>query len=284
MNGMVITRSVGQRRPRRAFAALVGFALLGTVLVACGGSDGETSTTTGSSNTTPAPAASGPSVLASTSWVGAIAKMAGASTVDVVAPANLQHPPDYDPKPSDLVKASTADYVLLAGFEGFATRLKDAAGSDAKVETVMTAYTPEVLSKEVLRLAGEWGTTDVATANLEKYTADWNAASASTIAKLQSSSVVVVAQAYVAEWAMFAGLTPAGTYGMKNMPTPSEVADLVKLKPAFVFENSHMPMGADVASASGAEVVSIVNFPEADLDLSAVIAKNEAAILQALGR
>ncbi|MBE1490780.1 hypothetical protein [Plantactinospora soyae] len=41
-------------------------------------------------------------MVASTSWVGALAKAAGATDIIVVAPGNAQHPPDYDPKPSAL--------------------------------------------------------------------------------------------------------------------------------------------------------------------------------------
>ena len=72
-----------------------------------------------------------PRVVASTSWVAAFAKAAGIADVTLVAPANLQHPPDYDPKPSDLAAIAKADYVLVAGFEGFATRMKEASGSPA---------------------------------------------------------------------------------------------------------------------------------------------------------
>lgn len=91
-----------------------------------------------------------PKVVASTSWVAAFADMAGATDITIIAPNNLQHPPDYDPKASDLAAVADADFVLLAGFEGFAERLQEAAGSDAEVVTVATEYFPDALEAEAL--------------------------------------------------------------------------------------------------------------------------------------
>ncbi len=49
----------------------------------------------------------------------------------MVAPATVQHPPDYDPKPSDLAAVTDADYILFAEFDGFAPRLKEAPAAPA---------------------------------------------------------------------------------------------------------------------------------------------------------
>ena len=40
--------------------------------------------------------ASTPKYVASTSWVAAIAEIAGLDGVDTVAPADLKHPPEYE--------------------------------------------------------------------------------------------------------------------------------------------------------------------------------------------
>ena len=85
-------------------------------------------------------------VVASTSWVGAFALAAGAEDVSIIAPSTIQHPPDYDPKPSDLEAVSGADYVLYAGFEGFAPRMQEAVGgSSDKLIIVATENSPEAI-------------------------------------------------------------------------------------------------------------------------------------------
>ena len=79
---------------------------------------------------TSAPAPSGEKlVLASTTWVAALAEAAGAQNVRILAPAKLRHPPEYELKPSDLALVSKADYVLYAGWERFAEKLTETVGS-----------------------------------------------------------------------------------------------------------------------------------------------------------
>jgi ABC-type Zn uptake system ZnuABC Zn-binding protein ZnuA len=80
-------------------------------------------------------AAGGKVVLASTFWVAAIAKAAGAENVRILAPLDLRHPPEYELKPSDLAAASKADIIIYAGWEQFTKKLADTAGS-AGIQTI----------------------------------------------------------------------------------------------------------------------------------------------------
>lgn len=260
---------------------LVGVLVLAITIAACGGSEDSTSSSADATST--AAATTAPNVVASTSWVGAVAKLAGATNITVIAPSNLQHPPDYDAKASDLLAVADADYVLLAGYEGFAEKLKEAAGSDATVEVVAPDYDPTKLNDAVMALATTWGTTDVATANMAQYTESYTQASDALKQKLSGETPVVVAQAFVANWVGFAGLEPAGVYGPEPL-TPSQVAKLAKLKPAYVFENGHMPGGAAVVNAVNAKQVDLVNFPGDDLELMPVVEKNAATIAAAFGK
>lgn len=260
---------------RSALAGAITAAVL-LIVPACG----DDSSTTSDSATTTA-AAESPKVVVSTSWVGAIAKLAGATDITVVAPSSAQHPPDYDPKASDLAAVAGADYVLIAGFEGFAERMKDAAGSDAKVETVTPDYDPAKVKAEVDKLAKLWGTTAEATANVEAYTSDYEAAATDLQATTKAKPETIVAQAFVAGWTAFAGFTPAGVYGPEPT-TASKVAELTALNPTLVFENSHMGGGAEIASSSGAQLVNLVNFPGDDLDLMPVVEQNAELITEAI--
>lgn len=260
---------------RALLAVLVGLGLLLGV-TACG-SD---SSSSGSTATTAAEA--GPKVVASTSWVGAVAKMAGATDITVIAPSNIQHPPDYDPKASDLAALADADYVLLAGFEGFATKMKEASGSGAEVVTVAPDYDPAKLTVEVEKLAAMWGTESVATANLADYTKGYEASSAEVKKTTASKPETIVAQAFVAGWVVFAGYEPVGTYGPE--PTSAgKVSELSALKPTMIWENVHMGGGAEIATATGAELVNLVNFPGDDLELMPVVEENAKTITAAVG-
>ena len=264
--------------------AILGIATtLAAALAACGGSSTSSSSTEASAaSAASSSSVAGPKVVASTSWVGAVAKMAGATNITVIAPSNIQHPPDYDPKASDLAALSEADYVLMAGFEGFAQRMKDAAGSTAKMLMVAPDYDPAKLKVEVDKLATEWGTTEVADANMATYTTQYNDAAAALQKTTSGKPEVVVAHAFVANWAGFAGYTPAGIFGPDPL-TPAKVAELVKLKPTLVFENSHMPGGTEIATPANAVLVSLINFPGDDLELMPVVNKNAETITAAVG-
>lgn len=226
---------------------------------------------------------SGPKIVASTSWVAAFAAAAGATDITVIAPSNLQHPPDYDPKPSDLLAVADADYVLLAGFEGFAARMQEAVGGDLdKIVMVMTENAPATIYAEVTRLAELFGTQAAAAAYLANFDQEYERLSTAVQAKVGTAKPVVVAQLFAAPWVYFAGLEPVGTYGPMPM-TPAELKTLTGAQPQFVFENVHMGGGDPVVEATGAVKIDLLNFPGDDLDLLKVFATNAERISAALG-
>ena len=62
-------------------------------------------------------------VVASTPLAGAIAKAAGAKEVRVLSPEGAMHPPEYDLKPSDLLKLEGAKIVIYGGYERMVSKL-----------------------------------------------------------------------------------------------------------------------------------------------------------------
>ena len=284
------------RKYRTGLAMLVAAT---TLVVSCGDDDkADTTATTEAAATTAASIATtehehehedttvpaeSPKVVASTSWVAAFAAMAGATDITVIAPSNLQHPPDYDPKASDLAALAEADFILIAGFEGFAERMKEAAGSDAVVETVATEFFPDALEAEVLRLAEVMGLDEhEAQHNIDHFKEHWAEESERVTTALAGKTPVVVSHAFTTVWAALAGLEPVGTFGPEPL-TPTKVAELVDLAPTVILENSHMPAGADLVEATGATLIDMRNFPGDDLDLMAVVTANADALIAALG-
>lgn len=222
-------------------------------------------------------------IVASTSWVGAFALAAGAEDITIIAPSNIQHPPDYDPKPSDLEAISNADYVLYAGFEGFAPRMQEATGGDEKkLITVATENSPEAIHKEVTQLGELFGTQDKAAEFLKNFDAEYARLSEEVKAAVGDQKPVVVTQMFVTPFVFFAGLEPAGMYG--PMPiTPDELKKLTDVKPTMVFENAHMPGGNPLVEATGATRVDLINFPGDDLDLLSIFRKNAETLKTAFG-
>jgi zinc transport system substrate-binding protein len=242
-----------------------------------------TTSVVASPQSTPEQASTGPRVVAATSWAGAFAVAAGARDVQLIAPANVQHPPDYDAKPSDIAKVSGADYVLYGGFEGFAQRIKEAVGGKTQLVQVNLDNSPETVRKEVLRLAGLFGTTAQAQQWLTKFDAMYNTLSDQVKAAIGDARPVVVAHAFMTPWAAFAGLQVAGTFGPQPL-TAEKIAELAAKKPTIIFDNGHVPLGQPLAQQTGAKIIALINFPGSDLDLFSVYQKNAQLITQALGR
>ncbi|MET0132266.1 MAG: zinc ABC transporter substrate-binding protein [Kibdelosporangium sp.] len=256
---------------RRIFPTLVAGLLAAGVLAGCGATEA-----------TAPPSGNGPKIVASTTWEAGIAKAAGADRVRVIVPGSVGHAPDYDPKPSDLAAVADADFVLYAPFESFAGRIKEAAGSKARLVEVNLDNGKDRLTAEVTRLAALFGTQQAAAA--------WNTAFDQEYRKLAGElrsawpggqQPTVVSQLFVAYAAELTGAAVVGTFGPHPV-TASQLAELSGRKPQFVFDNAHMSTGTALPDA-GAEQVMIVNYPGDDLDLLKVFRTNTRTIIGALG-
>ncbi|MFJ5551807.1 metal ABC transporter solute-binding protein, Zn/Mn family [Streptomyces sp. NPDC093225] len=223
-----------------------------------------------------------PVVVVTTTWEGAFAEAAGAEDVKVIVPQSVHHAPDYDPKPSDLAAVATADFVLYAPFEPYAAKIKEAAGSKAKLVEVNLDNDPGKVKAEVDRLAALFRTADAA--------AKWKTGFDTEYAKLSKDvraawpggkAPTAVAQVFTTWSAGLAGATTVGTYGPEAV-TPAQLAGLSAKKPALVLDNAHMSTGA-VLPDSGAKQVEIVNYPGEDLDLLGVYRNAAAELKKAMG-
>ncbi|MFD7547928.1 ABC transporter substrate-binding protein [Streptomyces sp. NPDC059816] len=208
----------------------------------------------------------GAKVVATTTWEGAFAKAAGAEDVKVLVPHSVGHAPDYDPKPSDLTTVASADFVLYAAFEPYAEKIKEAAGSKAKLIEVGLDNDAAKVRAEVERLAGLFGT--------ESAGATWNEEFDTEYARLGKDlkagwpggkRPTVVSQVFTTWAAKMAGADTVGTYGPEAV-SPKQLADLSAKKPDLVLGNAHMSSG-EVLPGSGARQVDIANYPDGDLDL-----------------
>lgn len=226
----------------------------------------------------PAPASS-PVVAAATSWAAALARAAGADEVLVIAPEALQHPPDYDPKPSDLLRLRNADFIVLGGFEGFAQRLRDAAGSRAQLVEVRLQNSPEVIRAEVLRLADLFNTRAKADGFLEAFDQEHARLGKALRDHFATRGNRAVASRFMAVWAEFAGLELVGTFG-PGLLQPGDLLRVSALKPDIVLDNAHMPHGGPIAEATGAGLVRMMNFPGQDMDLLDVFRENARRLMQ----
>lgn len=260
-------------------AKVVSLVAAAALTFAACGDDAAAPADTGATETT---AAAGETVdvkvVASTTWTGALAKLAGASDITVIAPTSVLHPPDYDPKPSDLVAAADADIVVYAEFESFAKRLVEAAGGDTVIFPLTLENTAASIEGEVMRLAKQIGTEDTARANLDEFLAAIDELGKDAAANAPATAPVIVSQVFMAYWADWAGVTSAGTFGPQPM-SAGDLAGLMELQPTLIFDNYHVP-GGQAFEAEGTPRLQLINYPGEDLDLLAVFQHNHDLIVK----
>jgi len=206
-------------------------------------------------------AQSGPEVIATTSWTASFAEVAGLEDIRILAPYELQHPPEYEMTPGDIKDISRARMIIYAGYEVMMERLKEAASADARLVQITTVNTWPVISESVRLIAEAAGTEDTAEANLEaieKFFADWRA----ELAPYRQTPVIV--HQFLAGLAKNLGLTVAGTYG----PAPLEAKQLKELSESgatVIIDNWHTDVGAPLLEIMPeAKIATLINFPGKD--------------------
>ncbi|SDY50355.1 zinc transport system substrate-binding protein [Saccharopolyspora shandongensis] len=85
---------------------------------------------------------------------------------------------------------------------------------------------------------------------------------------------------YVTYISQLAGADVVGTYGPQPV-TPAQLADLSAKQPDLVLDNAHMSTGP-VLPGSPAKQVSLINYPEENLDLLDVYRTDAQRIVEAL--
>ncbi|GAB3483998.1 zinc ABC transporter substrate-binding protein [Amycolatopsis cihanbeyliensis] len=261
------------RAERRArLLALTAGALL---LAGCGSAGGD------AEENAPAGRGEGPGVVAASAWEGAFARAAGATNVTVIVPPSIKHAPDYDPKPSDLAAVAEADYVLYAPFEGFAGKLKDAAGSSAELVELKLDNARDTMTAEIRRLAGMFGTEQAAESWIGGFETEYDRLSSEVRdAWREGKPPKVVHQAFLGFAAQLAGAEVLGTYGPGPV-TARQLAELSAKEPEFVFDNEQMSTGT-VLPGSSARQLGLSNYPGEDMELLSVYRTTAQRIIAAL--
>lgn len=180
--------------------------------------------------------ASTPKYVASTSWVAAIAEIAGLDGVDTVAPADLRHPPEYEITPMDVAKVAKAEIFMYGGYEAMMKTIAEAAEvkEECKVQ-VRTTNTLSNLTAMVKRISQKAGTEEEGKKRLGEFEALFEEAR-NTIKENGLDQLRVWVNANQAEFASDLGLNVVDTFG----PGPLSSDELLEAKEYdLIIDNVH---------------------------------------------
>ncbi|MDC7226770.1 MAG: zinc ABC transporter substrate-binding protein [Spirochaetales bacterium] len=203
-------------------------------------------------------------VLATNSWTAAYVKMATAGsadyTVEQLAPSSMEHPPEYELKPSDVKNVRDADLLVYAGYEVLMKTVFDSFRKpEDKMVKIMTSYAPTVLEQSVLAIAQKLGTVSLAEENISEYKREI----AYSRQRLKDSGLFgkpVLVHFHQQPLVQALGFEILGVFG----PQPLEVrqiAELGRTEPFLIIDNAHNPMAAPLVEITGANLVELINFP-----------------------
>lgn len=224
-------------------------------------------------------------VLATTPWTAAFARVAGAQEVDLLAPYEMRHPPEYELRATDLRRIEEADLVVYAGYERMIERLQRSLG-DGNVSSVQitTVHTMETLEKSAMSIAAALGTEEAARRNLaeiEEFFADWRR----ELASFGLDEAPVIVHGFQAALMGDLGVNVVGTFG----PGPLEAQQIARLSgsdPVVIIDNWHNQVAQPLTETlPGVSVASFVNFPghEGTRTILDVLRYNRRMLREALG-
>jgi zinc transport system substrate-binding protein len=224
--------------------------------------------------------AAGQVVVASTALAGAIAHAAGAQEVRVLTPADAKHPPEYDLKPTDLLKLEGADVVIYAGYERMVSKLVETSRNKQMVAIqVDTTLSPETLIAQVHKVAGVLKT--------EREAGAWEKSFLQALGLLKNKLASIAGKRAVVHWharpfATWAGLSVVQVIPMGEL-TPRVIADAIAQKPDVVLDILQSPVARTIADNAKSRYVQIINFPgvEKTASLDDIFAYNTSRLLKA---
>ena len=202
------------------------------------------------------------SVIASTSWTAAFADLGGAEKIQVIAPASLIHPPEYEITVSDVVKIDKADYFIYAGYERMMQSMGDAIGkTNTDLIQINTDNSIENVKKQASLIAAslrsQYYSEDRVYDYIQTVENGKQAVAAKGLDKLK-----VYCHAMQIYLAKDLGLQVGGTFGPGPL-TASQIAEVAKGGYDIIIDNVHNPIASPLLEVSpNTKLVVWRNFPE----------------------
>ncbi len=197
-------------------------------------------------------------VVASTSLTGAIAKAAGAAEVRILTPAEAKHPPEYELRPSDLLKVEGASMVVYAGYEKMVAKLAEVSKSKNLVSVqVNTAMSPENIIAQTKKVAEVLHTEKQQQVWEKSFVEKLNGLKAK-LAPFAGKNAVVHLQAQA--FARWSGLSVVQVISPGEI-SPKAMADAIAKKPDIVVDILHFPAVRMIADNARCRYALLINFP-----------------------
>lgn len=197
--------------------------------------------------------------IASTSWTAAFCELAGLEDVSFIAPASLQHPPEYEITPADISNLLKADLFVYAGYERMMKQLEDV--TEVPSIQIRTQNSRENVKAVVKKITDVTHTEELSAPLLKNYidTVDKGIEMVKQKKLDQKTALVHKMQIPLAK---DLGLNIVDTFGPQPM-SAKQLADAAEKRYQIVIDNVHNPIADPIRELSPeSKIIVWRNFPQ----------------------
>jgi hypothetical protein len=197
-------------------------------------------------------------VVATTSLTAAIARAAGAKEIKILTPPGQKHPPEYDLKPSDLLKIEGAAVVIYGGYEKMVSRLLETTKNKGiQAIQVSTDTSPENLVAQARKISK--------VLKSEKEEDMWEQKFLQELAGMEKklspyAGKRAVVHPFAQPFAKWARLSIVQIIRPGEL-TPRVIAEAMEKAPDVVVDVLHFPAAQVIAENAKCKYVLVINFP-----------------------
>jgi hypothetical protein len=220
-------------------------------------------------------------VVATTSLTAAIARAAGAKEIKILTPPGQKHPPEYDLKPSDLLKIEGAAVVIYGGYEKMVSRLLETSKSKGiQAIQISTETSPENLVAQARKISK--------VLKSEKEEETWEQKFLQELAGMEKklspyAGKRAVVHPFAQPFAKWARLSIVQVIRQGEL-TPRVIAQAMENAPDVVVDVLHFPAARVIAENAKCKYVQVINFPGINetSSLEDIFKYNSAELVKAL--
>ena len=202
-----------------------------------------------------------PTYTASTAWTAGFAQLGGLDNVKNIAPADLNHPPEYEILPLDINNIMNSKLFIYAGYEGMMKTLSKSLVSEDKLVKINTSNDLEnikAVAKQISEIAGTQEISAQRVAEYEKMIVDARA----KVKEMGLDKLDCLVNFHQKPLAEDLGLNVVGIFGPGEI-TPQDIKGANENHYDLIIDNVHAILSGPLAEVSPESTVIIWrNFPD----------------------
>jgi hypothetical protein len=200
-------------------------------------------------------------IVVTSSWTAAYAELAGIEDFDMLAPAEMQHPSEYELQIDDILKLKNADLIICGGYEIMMDKVRTGLQiGPEKILQIKTDYNLRHIEESIHAIAEITGTQENAEKNLERLK-NTVLDGKRKIEEEGIHEIPVLVQFFIRPISDELALNIAGIFGPRQLEA-FNIQELMKLEFKLILDNAHNPSAQPLAeSKEGIKIAYLLNFP-----------------------